>query len=158
VGLPGEGIEDVRATLGALSPLDMDNLTVHTLAIKHSSRLNERLLDYPLPDADTASAMLDMAQEFASARGMRPYYMYRQKYMAGNLENVGYALPGTECVYNVDMMDETHNILAFGAGAVSKRMFYAETRYERYSNPKNIEYYTKGIDEFIKGKMEFYSK
>lgn len=158
VGLPGESVEDVTATLEALSPLDMDNLTVHTLAVKHSSRLNEHLFEYPLPDAETASAMLDSAQEFAVSRGMRPYYMYRQKYMAGNLENVGYALSGTECVYNVDMMEETHDIVALGAGAVSKRMFYEETRHERYPNPKNIEYYIGKIDEIIEGKREFFCK
>lgn len=157
VGLPGEGADQVRNTLDALAPLDMDNLTVHTLAIKHSSRLNEQLANYPLPDAAAASAMLDMAQEFAVKKGMRPYYMYRQKYMAGNLENVGYALPGAECVYNIDMMEETHDIVALGAGAVSKRMFYEETRHERFPNPKNIEYYIEKIDEIIEGKMRFFS-
>jgi coproporphyrinogen dehydrogenase HemZ len=157
VGLPGEGMEQVRSTLAALEPLDMDNLTVHTLAIKHSSRLNERLADYPLPDDATASAMLDMAQEFAVKKGMRPYYMYRQKYMAGNLENVGYALPGAECVYNIDMMEETHDIVALGAGAVSKRMYYEQTRHERFPNPKNINYYIEKIDELIQGKTGFFS-
>jgi coproporphyrinogen dehydrogenase HemZ len=157
-GLPGEGVEQMEHTLDALEPLDMDNLTVHTLAIKHSSRLNERLADYPLPDSVTASAMLDRMQEFAEKKGMRPYYMYRQKYMAGNLENVGYALPGAECLYNIDMMEETHDIVALGAGAVSKRMFYEETRHERFPNPKNIKYYIERIDEIIRGKREFFCK
>jgi coproporphyrinogen dehydrogenase HemZ len=156
VGLPGEGMEQMEHTLDALEPLDMDNLTVHTLAIKHSSRLNERLADYPLPDAATAVLMLDRAQAFAEKKGMRPYYMYRQKYMAGNLENVGYALPGAECLYNIDMMEETHDIVALGAGAVSKRMFFEETRHERFPNPKNIKYYIERIDEIIRGKREFF--
>lgn len=156
VGLPGEGLGDVRHTLGALSKLDMDNLTVHTLAIKHSSRLNERLAEYPLPGAEEAAAMLEAAQAFAADRGMRPYYMYRQKYMAGNLENVGYALPGAECVYNVDMMEETHDIVALGAGAVSKRMFFDENRHERCPNPKNIEYYIQRTDDMIRAKYRFY--
>jgi oxygen-independent coproporphyrinogen-3 oxidase len=155
-GLPGEGPGDMAATLEALAPLGMDDLTVHTLAIKHSSRLNERLEEYPLPDAAAASEMLDLAQASAIRRGMRPYYMYRQKYMAGNLENVGYALPGAECLYNIDMMEETHDIVALGAGAVSKRMFYEETRHERYPNPKNIEHYIMKIDAIIGGKKKFF--
>jgi oxygen-independent coproporphyrinogen-3 oxidase len=145
VGLPGEGLAHVERTLSALSPLDMDNLTVHTLAIKHSSRLNEKLTEYPLPSDADASAMLDLCHDFAQGRGMRPYYMYRQKYMRGNLENVGYALPGTECVYNIDMMEETHDIVAMGAGAVSKRMYYGENRHERAPNPKSIVDYISRI-------------
>ena len=125
-----EGVDHVRRTLAALEPLDMDNLTVHTLAIKHSSRLNERLGEYPLPNDEDAAAMLDLCHDFAQGRGMRPYNMYRQKYMRGNLENVGYALPGTECIYNIDMMEETHDIVAMGAGAVSKKMHYEENRHE----------------------------
>jgi nucleoside-diphosphate-sugar epimerase len=76
---------------------------------------------------------------------------------AGNLENVGYALPGTACVYNIDMMEETHDIVALGAGAVSKQMFYEQTRHERFPNPKNIEYYIGTIDEIIRSKTEFFS-
>jgi coproporphyrinogen dehydrogenase HemZ len=157
VGLPGENSATVAETLEALAPFDMDNLTVHTLAIKHSSRLNERLADYPLPGDKAAAGMLDLAQRFAEGRGMRPYYMYRQKYMAGNLENVGYALPGAACVYNIDMMEETHDIVALGAGAVSKRMYYAETRHERFPNPKNIRYYIDRIGEIVEGKARFFS-
>ncbi len=155
-GLPGENADGMAATLDALAPLDMDNLTVHTLAIKHSSRLNERLGEYPLPADVEAARMVELAHTFAAGRGMVPYYMYRQKYMAGNLENVGYALPGTACVYNIDMMEETHDIVALGAGAVSKRMFYEQTRHERFPNPKNIEYYIGKIDEIIRDKAEFF--
>ncbi len=156
VGLPGEDDAAMARTLTALQGLDMDNLTVHTLAIKHSSRLNERLADYPLPDDDEAARMLERCHAFARERGMEPYYMYRQKYMRGNLENVGYALPGAACVYNVDMMEETHNIVALGAGAVSKRMFYAQTRHERYPNPKSVEHYCARVDELIAGKIAFF--
>ncbi len=141
VGLPGETPGHVERTLAALAPLDMDNLTVHTLAIKHSSRLNEKLGEYPLPSDAEATAMLDLCHDFAQGRGMQPYYMYRQKYMRGNLENVGYALPGTECIYNIDMMEETHDIVAMGAGAVSKRMYYEENRHERVPNKKDVGTY-----------------
>ncbi len=155
-GLPGEAADDMASTLEALAPLDMDNLTVHTLAIKHSSRLNERLGEYPLPTDEEVARMVELAHAFAAGRGMEPYYMYRQKYMTGNLENVGYALPGTACVYNIDMMEETHDIIALGAGAVSKRMFYEQTRHERFPNPKNIEYYIGTIDEMIRSKTGFF--
>ena len=156
VGLPGEGVAQMERTLAALAPLDMDNLTVHTLAIKHSSRLNERLADYPLPGDEEAARMLELCHAFARARGMEPYYMYRQKYMRGNLENVGYALPGAACVYNIDMMEETHHIVALGAGAVSKRMFYGENRHQRFPNPKSVEHYCANIDGLIERKIAFF--
>lgn len=94
--------------------LKPESLTVHTLAIKRSSRLH--LENAPLPDGETASRMVQLGLETAHQLGMKPYYLYRQKYMAGNQENVGYALPGHACQYNVDIMEETTHILALGRG------------------------------------------
>ena len=88
---------------------------------------------------------------------MRPYYMYRQKYMQGNLENVGYALPGTECIYNIDMMEETVSILAHGAGAMSKRVYGAENRIERLPNPKDVDTYRRKLPALIRRKFSLFS-
>ncbi len=94
--------------------------------------------------------IIDIARETAYEMGMKPYYLYRQKYMSGNLENVGYALNGHQCVYNIDIMEETHNLFAIGAGAISKRFFYDKNLHTRYSNPKSIEHYIKNIDKILR--------
>jgi len=157
-GLPGESIQDVRHTLEEIKKLDPDNLTVHTLAIKRSSRLKGMLEEYSLPDADEAEAMVNAGMQAAEDMGMKPYYMYRQKYMRGNLENVGYAKPGTECMYNIDMMEETVSIMAHGAGAMTKRIFDGECRVERIPNPKDIATYIAKVDAVAEEKRSLYSK
>lgn len=110
----------------------------------------------PLPDGDTASAMVRMGRETAAAMGMQPYYLYRQKYMAGNQENTGYALPEHACQYNVDIMEETSHILALGAGGISKRVYPEEGHISRAPNVGNIEVYTARVDEMIARKRELF--
>lgn len=144
--LPGEDLSDINNTLAQIEALGPESLTVHTLAVKRSSRLKERLEEYPLPDAKTAEAMVDAGRLSARRMGMQPYYMYRQKYMRGNLENVGYAKPGAICIYNVDMMEESCAIMAHGAGAMSKRVFDREQRVERIPNPKDIATYISKVE------------
>ena len=141
VGLPGEGRENLAHTLEAVRQMGPENLTIHTLAIKRSSRLRQHLEEFPMASAAEAEQMVDMGRLAAAGMGMIPYYMYRQKYMRGNLENVGYAKPGKMCIYNVDMMEETTSILAHGAGAMNKRIFGGERRVERIPNPKDIDTY-----------------
>ena len=157
-GLPGENLADVKHTLEEIKRLDPDNLTVHTLAIKRSSKLKGMLDEYSLPDADEAEAMVNAGMQAAEDMGMKPYYMYRQKYMRGNLENVGYAKPGTECMYNIDMMEETVSIMAHGAGAMTKRIFDGECRVERIPNPKDIATYIAKVDAVAEEKRSLYSK
>ncbi|MBQ7091876.1 MAG: coproporphyrinogen dehydrogenase HemZ, partial [Clostridia bacterium] len=157
-GLPGENLADVKHTLEEIKWLDPDNLTVHTLAIKRSSKLKGMLDEYSLPDADEAEAMVNAGMQAAEDMGMKPYYMYRQKYMRGNLENVGYAKPGTECMYNIDMMEETVSIMAHGAGAMTKRIFDGECRVERIPNPKDIATYIAKVDAVAEEKRSLYSK
>ena len=154
--LPGEGLPDIRRTLEAVRELAPENLTVHTLALKRSSMLKERLDEYPLPDAAAADEMVALGGAFAREMGMRPYYMYRQKYMRGNLENVGYALEGKECIYNVDMMEETTAIMAHGAGAMTKRVFERELRAERIPNPKDIATYIAKVDTLAERKRALF--
>ena len=153
-GLPGEGIDDFARTMEAARRLHPESLTVHTLAIKRSSRMS--LEHAPLPDGDTAARMVRMGMDTAHDMGMRAYYLYRQKYMAGNQENVGYALPGHACQYNVDIMEETSHILAMGAGAIAKRVYPEEGHIGRAPNVYHIEQYIARVDEMIGRKRELF--
>ncbi len=155
-GLPGEGTAEMARSMAAAERLRPDNLTVHALAIKRSSPLKKQLDDYPLPSAQTAAEMTGMGAEAAARLGMRPYYMYRQKYMRGNLENIGYAMPGKECIYNIDMMEETVSILSHGAGAMSKRVFGREGRIERIPAPKDVPSYLHKLDALIEAKRRLF--
>lgn len=157
IGLPGEDGSAVRYTMEQLQKLSPSNLTVHTLAIKRASRLREMKENYNLPDQQEITAMLKITQNYAESMGLRPYYMYRQKHMVGNLENIGYAKPGYECIYNIQIMEEKQTIIALGAGAVSKFTFPNENRLERVPNVKNPEDYIGRIDEMIDRKAKFMS-
>ncbi len=145
-GLPGESVEDMERTLSEIQTLRPDNLTVHTLAIKRSSRLKDQLDRYPLPSREDVETMIDMGLSAAKEIGLWPYYMYRQKYQNGNLENVGYAADGKLCIYNIDMMEETTSILAHGANAMTKRVFCGANRVERIPNPKDVPTYGAKLD------------
>ena len=149
-GLPGENLEMFLQTLAWSEMLHPESLTVHTLSIKRSSLLH--LWEAQLPDGNMVGQMVEEGRRAAAARGMTPYYLYRQKYMAGNLENVGYALPGHACLYNIDMMEETANVLAVGAGAISKRVQPSIGRIERAPNVSEIGHYISRVDEMMERK------
>jgi oxygen-independent coproporphyrinogen-3 oxidase len=156
-GLPGETPEDVKNTIEGLAELAPENVTVHTLAIKRASRLNDNDT-YRMPSQDTASEMLETCERVLAQVGYVPYYMYRQKYMMGNLENTGYTIPGKECAYNIDIMEETANILAFGAGAISKRVIAGENRIERAANVSDLMHYIARKDEMAARKIELFKR
>ena len=153
-GLPGENEQDFAHTMDEALKLKPESLTVHTLAIKRSSKMS--LENHPLPDGDMTARMVESGRETARALGMKPYYLYKQKYMAGNLENTGYALSGHACLYNVDIMEETSHILAMGAGGISKRIFPEEGHIERAPNVSNIRDYLTRTDEMINRKKELF--
>ena len=155
-GLPGENEQDFAHTMDEARKLKPESLTVHTLAIKRSSRMS--LENHPLPDGSMAARMVEAGRETARELGMSPYYLYKQKYMAGNLENTGYALPGHACLYNVDIMEETSHILAMGAGGISKRIFPEEGHIERAPNVSNIHDYLTRTDEMIRRKQDLFLK
>lgn len=155
-GLPGEDAKDMEVTLERLAALSPESLTVHTLALKRTSRLVTQGVTFPLPEAAVAEEMVRLGAAAAQALGMRPYYMYRQKFMSGNLENVGYAKPGYECFYNVDMMEDAASILAHGAGSMTKRIYDAERRVERVPAPKDIETYAAKIEVLAAGKRKLF--
>lgn len=155
-GLPGETVSDFEYTLSWARKLMPESLTIHTLALKRASLL--RLWETPLPDGGETARMVRQGAEAARDMGLKPYYLYRQKYMAGNQENVGYALPGHECLYNVDIMEETVSILAVGAGAISKRVYGGEGRIERAPNVSNVDVYIERLQDMHNRKKELWSK
>jgi len=163
-GLPGEDLAAFEKTMAGARDLMPESLTVHTLAIKRSSPWGEwqtahrqgRAEAVTLPDGETVAAMVEAGRRTARELSMRPYYLYKQKYMAGNLENTGYALPGHECIYNVDIMEETSHILALGAGGISKRIYPEEGHIGRAPNVSNIENYMERLDEMIARKRALF--
>lgn len=156
-GLPGEDESAMQRTLEALLKLNPDNLTVHTLALKRSSRLIDSINETSLPPSETVENMLLLGGEAAEMLNMQPYYMYRQKYMSGNLENVGYAKKGKECIYNIDMMEDTTSILAHGAGAMTKCIYDRERRVERVPSPKDIATYIAKVDMLAEEKAKLFT-
>lgn len=158
IGLPGENKEDVVYTLKEIEKLDPENLTVHTLALKRAARLNLEKDNYKdLTPTDTKE-MLHLTLQYARQHNYIPYYLYRQKNMADNLENTGYSKPGMEGIYNMLIMEEKQTILALGAGALSKFVFHNENRIERVENVKSLNDYVERIDEMIERKKIFLSQ
>lgn len=152
-GLPGDSLESFRETVRRVLALGPESVTVHTLALKRSSRLNLSGEDFH-PDPGAAAGMLDFAGENLFAAGYRPYYLYRQSRMVGNLENTGWAKPGYESYYNVYVMDETHTILACGAGAVTKVRDPGSDRLKRIFNFKYPYEYISRHEEMMTRKKQ----
>ncbi len=156
MGLPEEDIEDVRLTMEQLKKLNPDNITVHSLALKRAARLNIYKDDYKDYKMVNTQEHMDLTAAYAKEMGLSPYYLYRQKSMAGNLENVGYAAPGKAGVYNVLIMEEKQTIMALGAGATTKFVMPQAIdtyKIERVENVKDVENYLTRVDEMIARKM-----
>lgn len=156
VGLPGETKSDVQYTLEEVAKLDPDSLTVHSLAIKRAAALNmfkDRYADCHIENTDE---IMDMTYDFAVSKGYEPYYLYRQKNMAGNLENVGYAKPSKAGIYNILIMEEKQSIFAAGANSQSKIVFHDENRVERIENVKDVTNYIDRVEEMIERKRTFF--
>ncbi len=151
-GLPGETIDMFKYTLNQVEALEPTDTTVHVMSIKRSSRLNEKISEYSLTDADTVNQMVDYGRDFLNSKGKRPYYMYRQKYQLGNLENVGYALPGYESLYNIYIMEEIQTIISMGCGGVTKTVDRETDRIERTFNVKEPKDYILRLDEMLRRK------
>ncbi|HWR40976.1 MAG TPA: coproporphyrinogen dehydrogenase HemZ [Patescibacteria group bacterium] len=148
-GLPGETEQDIRDTMERLKELQPDNVTVHTLALKRGSRLMDELEQHPLPGEQTTVKMLAIAADYAKNMGMVPYYLYRQKRMAGNLENVGYCHPGAECLYNMNIMEERQTILGIGPGAGTKAVQTGVWSLQSCYHAKDVQSYIKNLDVYI---------
>ena len=153
-GLPEEDVMDFTDTLRKVIDLGADNVTVHCLAVKRASRLIEEDPDYHYRQGKTVSKMLGESRSILTEAGYRPYYLYRQKHMAGAGENTGWCRPGTEGIYNMRIMDEHQSNIALGAGGISKIYYPGENRLERVANVTNYEQYIDRIDEMIKRKED----
>lgn len=152
VGLPGEGYAEVEHTMRQVSALAPDSITVHSLALKRATRLNLFKDQYAPMSFVNNQEIMDMTARYAARAGQFPYYLYRQKNMAGNFENVGYAREGAAGIYNILIMEEKQSILALGAGA-STKLVNGE-RIERVENVKDIRSYIERIDEMIDRKIK----
>lgn len=153
--LPGEDFDLFRRTLSIIKELAPDSLTVHTLAIKRSSKLHEQKYQQ---DAKAVADMVSLGREAAHEMGMRAYYLYRQKYMADNLENVGYAKPSSVCRYNIDNMEETTSVMALGGGGISKCVMRQEEKILRAPNIANIEQYIARVEEMVERKRAVFAE
>lgn len=155
LGLPEESEEDVRNTMEEIIKLHPDSLTVHSLAVKRASRLNRWIQENGIAMLHNTDSTMQIAAGAAEAMGMKPYYLYRQKNMSGNFENVGYAEPGKYGIYNILIMEEKQTIAALGAGSISKAVF-PDGRIERTDNVKDAALYIERIDEMIERKARLF--
>lgn len=155
VGLPGERLEDVAHTMEEVKSLAPDNLTVHSLAIKRSARLNLEWDHYKDKQMENSAAHMALAHQTARSLSMEPYYLYRQKNIAGNLENIGFSTAGKEGLYNILIMEEIHDIVALGAGSACKRIIPG-AKTDRCENIKDVAGYIARIDEMIDRKRRLY--
>jgi oxygen-independent coproporphyrinogen-3 oxidase len=153
-GLTGETPKDMEITLRGVEELAPESLTVHTLALKRAARLKIENEKYIGQEATGVRTMLDMTMDYAANHSLKPYYLYRQKNMTENLENVGYALEGRECLYNILIMEERQTIFALGAGASTKYVYNPE-RLDRIENVKSLTDYIDRVDEMIDRKKRF---
>ena len=151
-GLPEENSEDFRRTLRQVLALSPENITVHCLAVKRASRLIDIDPDFHYRQAEIVAEMLQDSRAMMEGAGYAPYYLYRQKHMAGAYENTGYSKPEKECIYNIRIMDEHQTIVALGAGGISKVYFPSENRLERVPNVTNYQQYIERIDEMLERK------
>lgn len=162
MGLPGEDAAMIYNTLEQIKELSPRSLTIHSLAIKRASAINILREKYKKFQLENTDEIINMSESYAQDMHLQPYYMYRQKNMTGNFENVGYALPGSECIYNVLIMEEKQTIIAIGAGASSKIVSYDNGKQfpdiERIENVKDVRNYIDRIDEMIDRKRKCFEK
>lgn len=163
MGLPEESIDDVKHTMEVIKELNPDNVTIHSLAIKRAARLTIFKDRYQDMQMVNTQEHMSVCEKYCKEIGLEPYYLYRQKGMAGNMENVGYAKAGKAGVYNILIMEEKQTIVACGAGASTKRV-WAETnpdgthRIERCENVKDVGQYIDRIDEMIERKQKLFEE
>ena len=150
IGLNGEILEDVIDSFTKVKSFAPESITIHSLALKRAARLNTEN-KREIMDNDLILSMINTATDTCADLGLEPYYLYRQKNMAGNLENIGFSKPGKECLYNILIMEEKQTIIACGAGTSSKIVF-GDGRIERIENVKDPKLYIERLDEMIMRK------
>lgn len=155
-GLEDEDLPTFKNSLNTAISLAPDNITVHTLSVKKASRLINEV--HVLQNAKLVEKMTDYSYKTLKKNGYHPYYLYKQKNMIGNLENIGYFKGDTKCFFNIDSMEECASIFACGANAISKRYWSDSDRIERWANVKNINEYISRIDEMLDKKFNLFLK
>ncbi|MCD8038753.1 MAG: coproporphyrinogen dehydrogenase HemZ [Lachnospiraceae bacterium] len=161
LGLPNEREQEVQRTINEIEELNPDSLTVHSLAIKRASRLSSMIKENGIAMLKNTDSTMAIARQGAERLGMKPYYLYRQKNMSGNFENVGYAREGKYGIYNILIMEEVQTIVALGAGSISKRVYPdRDSRHciERCENVKDVALYIEKIDEMVERKRGLFGE
>ncbi len=153
-GLPGDSVAGFRESLDAVAALAPENITVHTLALKKDADLFSHREN--LPSAQETAQMVAYATDTLRALGYKPYYLYRQKYMSGSFENVGWSKNDTDCLYNIYMMEELHTIVSVGGGSISK-VNLPGGKIERFPNPKYPEQYIENLDAILEKKRQMFA-
>ena len=153
-GLPRDDFDGFKRSLDTVAELDPANITVHTLALKKGADLFEKRQG--LSTAEEVTAMVDYANATLRSLNYKPYYLYRQKYMSGSFENVGWSRDGLDCLYNIYMMEEVHTILSLGGGGMNKVNF-PDGSLRRFHNPKFPEQYIELLPSVLRQKEELFS-
>ncbi|MBQ6851533.1 MAG: coproporphyrinogen dehydrogenase HemZ [Oscillospiraceae bacterium] len=153
-GLPEDDYPGFCSSLDAVAALKPANITVHTLALKKGADLFERR--EKLPAGETVAQMVEYANKTLRSMGYKPYYLYRQKYMSGSFENVGWSRDGMDCLYNIYMMEELHTVISIGGGGMNK-VSLPDGRVQRFHNPKFPEQYIGQIDSVLQQKEELFA-
>ena len=153
-GLPQDDFDGFRRSLDTVAALNPANITVHTLALKKGADLFEKREG--LSTAQQVTAMVDYANAALRTLGYKPYYLYRQKYMSGSFENVGWSRDNLDCLYNIYMMEEVHTILSLGGGGMNK-VNLPDGRLQRFHNPKFPEQYIQMLPEVLRQKEELFA-
>ena len=154
IGLPNEGVEEFKHSLDESAKMQPESLTVHTLSFKRASEMTRNKDKYKVADRETVAEMMRMAQVWTKENEYVPYYLYRQKNILGNLENVGYSKPGEESIYNIVIMEEVQTILGVGCGASSKFVHPETGKITQFHNPKDPAAYILTFEEAIEKKIE----
>ena len=153
IGLPEETETDIAYSLKEAAKLAPDNLTIHTLTLKRSAPL---FGTSPGLSGEAAARMVEQGRRAAAGLGMVPYYLYRQHYMLGHLANIGYALPGTESLYNIQMMEERHPIIGVGPGSASKMPLRDGHHLNKLNMPKSVQAYAENLNSLFEKRAELF--
>lgn len=154
IGLPGEGLAQLQHSLEKTEQLKPESLTVHTLSFKRASTMTKNRSKYKVASREEIIQMMELAADWTERQGYLPYYLYRQKNILGNLENVGYALPDKESLYNIIIMEEKQTIIGLGCGASSKLVHPITGKIERFANPKEPRAYNQGYRQYSEDKLK----
>jgi len=153
IGLPGEGLDEFTHSLTETEKLMPESLTVHTLSFKRASEMTKNKDKYKVAPRQEVERMMELAENWTKAHRYVPYYLYRQKNILGNLENVGYSFPNQESIYNIMIMEEQQTIIGLGCGAASKFINPVTGKITHFANPKDPKSYNDNFEKYTQDKL-----